>query len=98
MTSRWFDAGRPARPPQQNDSPQGPPRRRGRRWTKRAGHRPGEEGRSTERETLQGGKGRGHINTRDLDEFLEGWVDDAPEAEEAEGEESDADTDSDGGD
>ena len=107
MTSRRYDTGRPPRPPQQNDAPQGPPRRRGRRWTKRAGHRPGEEGRAAERETLPGGKARGHVDTRDLDQFLEGWVDDAPEADapddaldasEMEGEESDADADSDGGD
>ena len=83
MTSRRYDTGRPPRPPQQNDAPQGPPRRRGRRWTKRAGqHRPSEEGRTAERETLPGGKARGHVDTRDLDPFLEGWVDDAPEAEE----------------
>jgi hypothetical protein len=99
MTSRRYDTGRPPRPPQQNDAPQGPPRHRGRRWTKRAGHRPAEEGRTAERETLPGGKARGHVDTRDLDQFLEGWVDDAPEAEEtAEAEEeSDADTDGDGG-
>ncbi len=94
MSSRRFGGSRPVRPMPQNDAPQGPPRRRGRRWTKRAGNRPGEEARVTERESLHGGKARGHINTRDLDQFLEGWVDDAVEGEEGAEPEEDAGSES----
>jgi len=62
------------RMPDRDDGPQAEPRRRGARWTRRSGHRRGDEARRTNSpERQDAGKGM-RSTIRDRDRLSDGWV------------------------
>ena len=81
MTSRRYDAGRPARAPQQDDRPQGPPRRRGQRWTKRSGRRPGEMSRNARDVERRDGRREGRMSERE--QLFDDWAESYDEVTES---------------
>lgn len=71
--SRRFDAGRPAGTPPRDDTFRSAPRRRGQRWTKRRGRRPGEMGRETRR--AESWDGRREKRRDEREELFNDWAD-----------------------